>query len=61
MKAIAESFRYRPTISILVPVYDVEPRWLDAAIRSVREQVYDRWELCLADDASTKPKLLRYL
>lgn len=54
-------FRVRPTFSILVPVYNVDPQWLTAAIDSVRAQVYPHWELCLADDASTRLDLLRYL
>jgi len=54
-------FAYRPLISILMPVYNVEPRWLKAAITSVLDQVYPFWELCLADDASTKPETLAVL
>jgi glycosyltransferase involved in cell wall biosynthesis/GT2 family glycosyltransferase len=54
-------FRHRPTFSILVPVYNVDPRYLREAIESVRQQVYPHWELCLADDKSTRPELLRYL
>ncbi len=57
----AERFLFTPTFSILVPVYNVEPRWLKAAIDSVRAQTYPHWELCLADDASTRPDLLDYL
>src|SRR5262249_25093173 len=57
----ARAFRYRPKFSILMPVYNVEVRWLRAAVESVRAQVYENWELCLADDASTKPELLAYL
>ena len=44
----------QPTISVLVPVYDVEPEWLLRCIESVRAQTYPRWELCLCDDASTR-------
>jgi len=44
----------RPTISILTPVYDVDPRWLDRCIESVRRQHYGHWQLCLHDDASTR-------
>jgi GT2 family glycosyltransferase len=43
-----------PTISIVMPVYDVERRWLLAAVDSVRNQFYPHWELCIADDASTR-------
>ena len=42
----------RPTFSIAMPVYNSEPEWLEAAITSVLDQSYDRWELCIADDAS---------
>ncbi len=41
-----------PRISILMPVYNAPERWLVRAIESVREQVYENWELCIADDAS---------
>ncbi|HTK78629.1 MAG TPA: glycosyltransferase [Gemmataceae bacterium] len=57
----SQGFRYRPKFSILMPVYNVDVRWLRAAVESVRDQVYDNWELCLADDASTRPDLLVYL
>ena len=46
---------YRPQISIIMPVYNTDPAWLREAIESVRGQLYDNWELCIADDASTKP------
>jgi O-antigen biosynthesis protein len=38
-----------------MPVYNPDPRHLDEAIASVREQLYPHWELCIADDASTDP------
>lgn len=44
------------TISIIVPVYNIAPKYLDACINSVRRQVYPHWELCLYDDASTDEK-----
>ena len=49
----ALSFSDRPTFSIVMPVYNSEPEWLDAAICSMLDQAYDRWELCIADDASS--------
>ncbi len=48
----AEALRSRPRISVIVPVYNAPEEVLDAAIRSVREQYYPDWELCLFDDAS---------
>lgn len=47
-------FSYRPTISLVMPVYNVDQIWLEKAIESVLAQVYDNWELCMADDASTQ-------
>ena len=61
MADAAARFRHKPTFSILVPVYNVDPKWLKAAVGSVTAQVYPHWELCLADDCSTRPDLLRYL
>ena len=49
--------REQPLISILMPVYNPEPALLEAAIDSVRGQIYERWELCIADDASTDPRI----
>jgi len=47
---------YRPLISVVMPTYDTEPDLLDVAISSVVDQVYERWELCVADDCSTRPQ-----
>lgn len=46
---------YQPLISIIVPVYNPEQKFLEQAIASVLEQIYPHWELCLADDCSSKP------
>lgn len=58
LKRLRESiqeFRKTPLISVVMPVFNTPPQVLEEAIRSVREQVYDRWELCIADDCSTLP------
>lgn len=51
-KEISE-FSYKPLISILMPVYNVEEKWLVKCIESVQNQFYPHWELCIADDCST--------
>ncbi|MEM7708739.1 MAG: glycosyltransferase [Pseudomonadota bacterium] len=56
-----EGWDYQPTISVLVPVYRVDLRWLKACVDSVREQIYPFWELCLVDDASEDPAIEEYL
>lgn len=52
MRREAKAFEYAPKISILMPVYNVDTKWLALAIDSVRNQYYENWELCIADDAS---------
>jgi GT2 family glycosyltransferase len=52
MRARASQLQAGPVISLLVPVYDVPERWLRQCLDSVLQQVYPRWELCVADDAS---------
>lgn len=61
LRNAASRFEYLPTISIIMPVYNVDPRWLTEAIESVLNQAYPHWELCIADDASTKPETLATL
>ena len=51
----------RPLISVLMPVHNAPPQYLRRAIDSVRAQLYDRWELCIADDGSTNPATLAVL
>ncbi len=46
-----------PTISVVMPVYDPKPHELEAAIASVRAQIYPHWELCIADDRSPNPAI----
>ena len=49
------SFPYQPIISVVAPVWNPEKKWLRLAIESVINQVYDNWELCIADGGSTEP------
>lgn len=53
LKEIA-AFSFNPLISVAVPVYNVEEKWLEACVSSLQNQYYENWELCLADDASPK-------
>jgi GT2 family glycosyltransferase/polysaccharide pyruvyl transferase WcaK-like protein len=52
-KRHARRLRYRPTVSIVMPVHNAQPDWLHAAFLSVLGQAYERWELSVVDDAST--------
>jgi glycosyltransferase involved in cell wall biosynthesis/peptidoglycan hydrolase CwlO-like protein len=44
---------YTPLISVVMPVYNPPLEMLKDAIKSVKDQLYLNWELCIADDAST--------
>ena len=64
LRAIHETtarLTYRPLISVLMPVYNTDQKWLKASIQSVRDQLYPNWELCIADDASTDSSVGRVL
>jgi len=54
--AAAESAREplaAPFVSLIVPVYNTPPGYLDALLASVRNQLLGSWELILSDDGST--------
>jgi O-antigen biosynthesis protein len=45
-----------PSFTLVVPVWNTDPDALRALFRSVRAQRYDRWEMSIVDDASTRPE-----
>jgi GT2 family glycosyltransferase len=51
----------QPLISIVMPVYNTVEAELTSAIQSVIDQSYPYWELCIADDHSSKPEVKRVL
>mgnify|MGYP002260222198 CR=1 FL=1 len=57
----AARLSYRPKVSIIMPAYNSDPAWLREAIESVRGQLYDNWEMCIADDASSEPAVRELL
>jgi GT2 family glycosyltransferase len=52
---------HNPLVSLVIPVYKVEPRWLDLCLRSVAAQYYENWEAVLVDDGSHQTKLTRLI
>jgi GT2 family glycosyltransferase len=61
IEAQIEAFDTKPVISIIMPVYNVDPQWLELAINSIRSQWYPHWELCMVDDKSTHSRTVDYL
>lgn len=56
-----ENFQVKPLISIILPVYNVEEKWLRICIESVTNQLYENWEFCIADDKSPGPHIRKVL
>jgi GT2 family glycosyltransferase len=61
IKRKAAALSPAPKISVLMPVYNPDPRWLSAAVESVKAQIYPHWELCIADDCSPNPEVRNML
>lgn len=55
LRGVAGELQNPPLMSILMPVYNPPRALLSEAIESVRNQAYQNWQLCIADDASTDP------
>jgi glycosyltransferase involved in cell wall biosynthesis len=57
----AQALQSRPLISVVMPVYNSDPRYLAMALQSVENQIYDNWEICIADDASSDQRVISFL
>lgn len=51
-RELAAGLELRPVVSLLMPVFNPPLEFLRAAVDSVRAQVWEGWELCIADDGS---------
>ena len=60
-KSRNESLSRKPLLSVIMPVYNPSSYFLKCAIDSVIDQIYDNWELCIVDDASTNQSVIQVL
>jgi glycosyltransferase involved in cell wall biosynthesis len=60
-RKIMRTFKNKPLISIVCPIYNPNSDDLHEAINSVLNQHYTQWELCLVDDCSTNFDLETFL
>lgn len=61
IRDVREALIYKPTVSVVMPVYNTAETFLRKAIESVLAQSYPFWELCVADDASDLPHVREVL
>lgn len=54
IRTILASTKPSKLISILLPTYNSNPKFLEICINSVLQQSYQKWQLCIVDDASTE-------
>lgn len=50
-----------PLLSVVMPTYNPPLDYLHRAVASLQKQLYENWELCIADDASKNPEVRRAL
>lgn len=51
-----EKCKKMPLISIVVPCYNTPRKYLEPLIASIRGQVYDNWQLCIADGSTDQER-----
>ena len=54
-------FKFRPLLSLLVPLYETDEKFLDELITSVKEQTYDNWEICFSDGSENSDRLSKII
>jgi GT2 family glycosyltransferase/ubiquinone/menaquinone biosynthesis C-methylase UbiE len=54
LEARRDTLKRKPLFSIITPVYNTDPEILRETLDSVLAQIYDNWQLCLADDCSDR-------
>ena len=53
-----KEFKINPKISIVVPVYNTPQKFFEELVKSLQNQTYKNWELCLADGS---PEPIEYM
>lgn len=59
--ALSRSRKTAPSISVIMPVYRPPLDVLQQAVASVRAQIFENWELCIADDSGMESETRDWL
>jgi hypothetical protein len=54
-------FTYKPLLSILLPTFNTNPHFLERCLRSVSNQHYSKWQLCVVDDCSSDERVVPFI
>ena len=52
-----DDLSYRPLVSFIIPVYNIEDRFLRPCLDSCMSQTYENFEVCVSDDNSSLPSV----
>lgn len=61
IEEIDNKFEYQPLISVLIPVYNIDSKYLTECLESILNQTYKNYEICLVDDCSTNEETIKTL
>ena len=61
IKKEIDNLKFKPLISIIIPIYNTPPKFLEDAIDSVKQQFYINWEIIVYDDYSKDKETLNFL
>lgn len=57
MRLLLAQLAWRPRFSFVMPTYNTPPDLLESCVRSMLDQVYPDFEICIADDHSSDPRV----
>lgn len=55
-----EKFDFQPKISIVIPLYKTQEKYLRQLVETIKEQTYPNWELCLSDGSGANSPIVGF-